>query len=48
MNNVLNQNEKVLEEVQAGSNSHAVKTTLGGRRNFKMTLPFCKFLKHLS
>ena len=39
MNNMLNQTGEVLEETLAGSNSDAVKTTLGGLRYFKMTLP---------
>ena len=36
MNNVLNQNGKILDP---GSNSDAVKTTLRGLLCFKMTLP---------
>ena len=40
MNSVLDQNEKVLEKMQTGSNSYTVKTTLGGRCSFKMLLPF--------
>ena len=39
MNNVLNQNRKVLEETLAGFNSDVVKTTLRGLCNFKMALP---------
>ena len=39
MNNILNQNGKVLEETLPGSNSNAVKTTLRGPCCFKMTLP---------
>ena len=39
MNNILNQNEKVLQETLAGSNSDVVKTTLKGLSYFKMTLP---------
>ena len=35
MNNSLNQNSKLLEEVLAGFNSDAVKTTLRGLRTFK-------------
>ena len=31
---------KVLEEMLGVSNSHAMKKTLGGLRNFKMTLPY--------
>ena len=45
INNVLNQNGKVLEELLEGSNSDAVKLTLTGLRIFKMLFPFCKFLK---
>ena len=48
MNNVLNQNGNVLEETVAGPNSDAVKLTLRGLRNFKMTLSLFKFLKRLS
>ena len=48
MDSFLNQNGKVLEETLAGSNSNAVKTTLRGLPNSKMTLPFCNFLKNLS
>ena len=47
MDSFLNQNGKVLEETLAGSNSNAVKTTLRGLPNSKMTLPFCDFLKNL-
>ena len=47
MDSFLNQNGKVLEETLAGSNSNAVKTTLRGLPNSKMTLPFCNFLKNL-
>ena len=35
MNNVQNQNMKVLEEILAGFNSETVKATLGGLRNFQ-------------
>ena len=31
---------KVLEEMLGVSNSHAMKATLEGLRNFKMTLPY--------
>ena len=43
MNHAPNQNEKVLEETIAGSNSDAVKVTY-----LKMTLFFSKLLKNLS
>ena len=47
MNNVRNQNGKVLEEMLACSNPDDVKTTLRGLRNFQNGLPpFCKFLKN--
>ena len=36
---------KVLEEMLGVSNSHAMKATLGGLRNFKMTLPLFKVLE---
>ena len=39
MNNVLNQNGKMLEEVLAGSNSDAMKRGLRGLPDFKMALP---------
>ena len=39
MNYAPNQNEKVLEEALAGSNSDAVKTTLRRLRYFKITFP---------
>ena len=39
MNNVKNQNWKVLEEIQAVSKSDAVKTTLRGLHNFQNSLP---------
>ena len=39
MNYAPTQNEKVLEETLAGSNSDAVKTTLRRIRYFKITLP---------
>ena len=45
MNNILNQNEKVLEETLANSDSGAVKTTLRGLNYFKMILPFLQFLE---
>ena len=46
MNNVQNQNEKVLEEMLAVSNSDAVKATLRGLHNFPNNLTrFCNFLK---
>ena len=35
INNVQNQNVKVLEEMLAGSYSDTVKATLGGLRNFQ-------------
>ena len=41
MNNVQNQNGKVLEEILAGPTPDAVKTTLGGLHNFQHDLlPF--------
>ena len=50
--NVPNQDDKVLEEMLAGSNSDAVITTLKGLRYFKMTLPpsssLLQVLKNLS
>ena len=39
MNNVRNQNGKVLEEMLACSNPDDVKTTLRGLRNFQNDLP---------
>ena len=39
MNNVQNQNGKVLEELLPGSNSDAVKTTLRGLHDFQNGLP---------
>ena len=46
MNNVQNQNEKVLEEVLTGSNSDVVKTTLRGLHNFQNDLaPFASSRK---
>ena len=45
MNNVLNQNGKVLKETLAGSNSDAVKTILSGPRNLKMILSLLQVLK---
>ena len=39
MNNVKNQNWKVLEEIQAVSKSDAVKTTSRGLHNFQNSLP---------
>ena len=48
MNDVLNHNRKVLEETLAGSNLDAVKTTLRGLHDTRMThRPTCKFLKSL-
>ena len=48
MNNVQNQNEKVLEEMLTGSNSDAVKTTLRGLHNFEqMTLLLLQVLGKL-
>ena len=46
--NVANQNGKELEETLAGSNTDAVKITLKGVHNFKMTLPVCMFFKNFS
>ena len=43
MNNILNQNEKVLEVTLTGSNSDVIKTPLRGLPNFKMAL----FLKQI-
>ena len=45
MNNVLNQNRKVLEEILAGFNSDVVKTRLRGLCNFKMALPILQVLE---
>ena len=45
MINIQNQNGKVLEEMLAGSNSDAVKTTLRDLHNFKITLPLMQVLK---
>ena len=45
INNVPNQNGKVLEKMLAGFNSDAVTATLTGLRNFKMTLPLLQVLK---
>ena len=45
MNNVLNQNGKVLEEMPAHSNSDAVKILLRGLCNFKMALPLLQVLE---
>ena len=39
MNNVQNQNMKVLEEMLAGFNSDTVKATLGGLLNFQNSPP---------
>ena len=47
MNNVPNQNGKVLEEALAGSNADAAKTTLGHLHYFKMTLPYFPVLQKL-
>ena len=49
MNNVLNQNWEMLEETLTAFNSAAVKTTLQGLRNFKITHPLLQvFEKPLS
>ena len=45
MNNVQNQNDKVLGEIRTGSNSEYVKTTF---RSLSNPPPFCKFLKNFS
>ena len=45
MNNVLNQNGKVMEKKLAGSNSDAVKTTLKFLRDFKMTFPLFQVIE---
>ena len=46
MNNVQNQNGKVLEEMLAGSNSDATKTTLRGLRSFQNSFaPFASSWK---
>ena len=39
MNNVSNQNGKILEEKLAGSNSDVMKISLRGQRYFKIILP---------
>ena len=43
--NFLNYNRKVLEEILAGSNSYADKTTSRGLHNFKMSLPHTQVLR---
>ena len=48
MNYLPNQNGKVLEETQAGSNADVVKTTTRCLRYFKMTLPLYQVFKNLS
>ena len=48
MNNIPNQNRKVLGETLAGSNLNAVKTTLRDLIVSKWPFPFCKVLKNLS
>ena len=45
MNYVPNQYRKALEEMLAGSNSDAAKTTLSCIRYFKMTLLFLQVLQ---
>ena len=45
MNNVLNQNGKMLEEKLVVSDSDAVKISLRGLYNFKMTLPLLQVLE---
>ena len=45
MNNVLNQNGKVLVETPADSNSDVVKTRLRCLRNFKITLSLLQVLE---
>ena len=42
MNKVQNKNEKVLEEILAGSYSNAVKTKVRGPHNFQNDPPFSK------
>ena len=45
MNNFLNQNGKMLEEKLVVSDSAAVKISLRGLYNFKMTLPLLQVLE---
>ena len=45
MNNVPNQNGKVLKETQAGFDSDAVKTTMIHQPYSKMTLPLLQVLQ---
>ena len=47
MNDVPDQNGKVLEETLAYFNSDAVKTALGHLHCFKITLPLLQVLPHL-
>ena len=45
MNNVINQNGKVLKETLASSNSNAVRATLRGFTN--LSPPICHFVKYI-
>ena len=45
MNNVLNQNGKVLKETLASSNSDAIKTILSGPCNLKRVLSLLQVLE---
>ena len=44
MNNILNQNRKVLEKLLPGSNSHVVETKLRSLHYLKMTLYISQLL----